>query len=298
MSINGFASGISQRAQRAGHGLTQSHLTDRKRQDGAKLSNFVDVGLPPLVRKDLENQREERYVANAEVLFFDVLGSMVDWRGSITAEVGEVLKRHNLNHIDPAAFAASWVGRYDASVEPIRVGQRPFVSLDQVNRENLDASLEEFGLTSHPFPPEELDHLNLSWHRLTAWPDLAEGLSRLKSRFIIVPLSDGHVRLLVNVSKYNNLPWDAIVGADISRAYKPMPQVYLRACELLDVKPQNAMLVAAHEYDLEAARHCGLKTAYIDRFNAENPSKAGNRATQDGWDYKANDLLELADMLK
>ncbi|CAN7343393.1 haloacid dehalogenase type II [Mesorhizobium sp. LjRoot246] len=232
-----------------------------------------------------------------EVLFFDVLGTMVDWRGSITAEVGEFLKRHKLGHMDAAGFADAWVGRYDASVDPIRTGKRSFVSLDQVNRENLAASLEEFGLAPASLPSEELEHLNLSWHRLKAWPDLAEGLSRLKSHFIIAPLSDGHTRLLVNVSKYNNLPWDFIVGADMSQAYKPMPQVYLRACELLDVQPGNAMLVAAHDYDLEAARRCGLKTAHIVRANAEDPSKVGNQKARDGWDYKAKDLLELADML-
>ncbi|MER8451315.1 HAD-IA family hydrolase [Mesorhizobium sp. M1428] len=235
---------------------------------------------------------------NIEVLFFDVLGTTVDWRGSITAEVGEFLKRHNLGRIDPARFADAWVGRYDASVDPIRAGKRSFVSLDQVNRENLVASLEEFGLSSASLPPEELEDLNLSWHRLKAWPDLGDGLSRLKSRFIVAPLSDGHARLLVNLSKFNNLPWDFIVGADMSQAYKPMPQVYLRACELLEVQPENAMLVAAHDYDLEAARRCGLTTAYIVRANAEDPSKVGNQKAQDGWDYKAKNLLELADMLQ
>ncbi|TIX01327.1 MAG: haloacid dehalogenase type II [Mesorhizobium sp.] len=233
-----------------------------------------------------------------EVLFFDVLGTMVDWRGSITAEVGEFLKHRNLGHVDAANFADAWVGRYDASVDPIRTGKRSFVSLDQVNRENLVASLKEFGLAPASLPSEELEHLNLSWHRLKAWPDLAEGLSRLKSHFIIAPLSDGHARLLVNVSKYNNLPWDFIIGADMSQAYKPMPQVYLRACEFLEVQPRHAMLVAAHDYDLEAARRCGLKTAYIARANAEDPSKAGNQKALDGWDYKAKDLLELADMLQ
>lgn len=235
---------------------------------------------------------------NIEVLFFDVLGTMVDWRGSITTEVGEFLKRHNLGHVDAAGFADAWVGRYDASVDPIRTGKRSFVLLDQVNRENLVVSLEEFGLAPASFPSEELEYLNLSWHRLKAWPDLAEGLSRLKSHFIIAPLSDGHARLLVNVSKYNNLPWDFIIGADMSQAYKPMPQVYLRACEFLEVPPGHAMLVAAHDYDLEAARRCGLKTAYIARANAEDPSKAGNQKALDGWDYKAKDLLELADMLQ
>lgn len=235
---------------------------------------------------------------NIEVLFFDVLGTMVDWRGSIAAEVGEFLKRHDLGHIDPAGFADAWVGRYDASVDPIRAGKRSFVSLDQVNRENLVSCLEEFGVSSASLPPEELEHLNLSWHRLRAWPDLAEGLSRLKSRFIIAPLSDGHARLLVNLSKHNDLPWDFVVGADMSQAYKPMPQVYLRACEFLEVQPENAMLVAAHDYDLEAARRCGLKTAYIVRAHAEDPSKAGDQKAQDGWDYKAKDLLELTDMLQ
>ncbi|MDF2388337.1 HAD-IA family hydrolase [Nostoc ellipsosporum NOK] len=235
---------------------------------------------------------------NIEVLFFDVLGTMVDWRGSITAEVRAFLKRHDLGHIDPVCFADAWVGRYDASVDPIRAGKRSFISLDRVNHENLVSTLEEFGLSSASLPPEELEHLNLSWHRLKAWPDLGVGLPRLKSRFIIAPLSDGHARLLVNLSKFNYMPWDFVVGADMSRAYKPMPQVYLRACELLAVQPGNAMLVAAHDYDLEAARHCGLKTAYIVRANAEDPSKAENRKVQDGWDYKATDLVELADMLQ
>lgn len=139
-------------------------------------------------------------------------------------------------------------------------------------------------MSSASLPPEELEDLNLSWHRLKPWPDLGEGLSRLKSRFIIAPLSDGHARLLVNVSKFNNLPWDFIVGADMSQAYKPMPQVYLRACELLEVQPENAMLVAAHDYDLEAARRCGLKTAYIVRatgrlgLQSEEPARTRRRA--------------------
>ncbi|MCJ8519730.1 2-haloacid dehalogenase [Pseudorhizobium tarimense] len=236
-------------------------------------------------------------MCNIQVLFFDVLGSMVDWRGSITTAVAEFFERYNIDHIEPEVFADAWVGRYDASVDDIRVGKRSFASLDQVNRENLDASLAEFGLASQPFSPNELQGLNLSWHRLKAWPDVAEGLSRLKSRFIIAPLSDGHTRLLVNVSKHNKLPWDAILGADIFRAYKPMPRVYLRACELLEVKPQNAMLVASHDYDLEAARRCGLRTAYIVRSNAADPSRAGSRGPQAGWDYKAKDLIDLAEML-
>lgn len=232
-----------------------------------------------------------------EVLFFDVLGTMVDWRGSIAAETHAFLERNGRGDIDPAAFADAWVGRYDASVDPVRAGERPFVSLDQVNRENLDATLEQFGLAPGAFPPGELEQLNLAWHRLRAWPDLAEGLSRLRSRFIVAPLSDGHTRLLVDVSRHNGLSWDAVVGADIAQTYKPVPRAYLGACELLDVKPGNAMLVAAHGYDLEAARKCGLKTAHIARSNAGDPSKAGKPGSREGWDYSCKDLLDLADRL-
>jgi 2-haloacid dehalogenase len=237
-------------------------------------------------------------MTNVEVLFFDVLGTVVDWRGSIASEAGSFLKRHNASHIDAAAFADAWVGRYDASVEAIRNGQRSFVPLDLLNMENLEACLKEFGLTPSALPRAEMENLNFAWHRLKPWPDSVEGLSRLKKRFIVAPLSDGNTRLLVDMAKRAGLPWDTILGADVSKAYKPAPQVYLRACELLGVKPESAMLVAAHDYDLDAARRCGLKTAYVVRANAQDPSMAASVEPLDGWDYMASDLIELAEILK
>jgi 2-haloacid dehalogenase len=233
-----------------------------------------------------------------EVLFFDVLGTVVDWRGSIATEAASFLKRHNATHIDAGAFADAWVGRYDASVEAVRCGQRPFVTLDLLNMENLEACLTGFGLTPSALPSAELQNLNLVWHRLKPWPDSLEGLGRLKERFIIAPLSDGNTRLLVNMAKHAGLPWDTILGADVSKAYKPMPQVYLGACELLGVKPEKAMLVAAHDYDLDAARRCGLKTAYVLRTNAHDPSKVSDIKPLGGWEYTANDLVELSKILK
>jgi 2-haloacid dehalogenase len=232
-----------------------------------------------------------------EVLFFDVLGTVVDWRGTMAAEAGAFLKRNDAAHIDPAAFADTWVGRYDASVEAVRCGQRSFVPLDVLNMETLEACLTGVGLPPSALPRGELENLNLAWHRLNPWPDSVEGLSRLKERFIVAPLSDGNTRLLVDMAKHAGLPWDTILGADVSRAYKPMPQVYLHACELLGVEPDRAMLVAAHDYDLDAARRCGLKTAYVVRANAHDPSKAANVKQHDGWEYKASNLIELAAIL-
>jgi 2-haloacid dehalogenase len=237
-------------------------------------------------------------MTEVEVLFFDVLGTVVDWRGSIATEARSFLKRHDASHVDAGGFADAWVGRYDESVEAVRCGQRSFVPLDLLNMENLEACLKGFELMPSALPRAELESLNLAWHRLKPWPDSVEGLSRLKARFIVAPLSDGNTRLLVNMAKHAGLSWDTILGADVSRAYKPMPQVYLRACELLGVTPNRAMLVAAHDYDLEAARRCGLKTAYVVRENAQDPSKAANVRPQDGWEYMASDLIELAEVLK
>lgn len=236
-------------------------------------------------------------MAKLEVLFFDVLGTVVDWRGSIVQEATAFLAKHDAAHIQAGAFADAWVGRYDASVEVVRRGDRPFVPLDVLNRENLEATLDAFGLTPSFFPSAELDALNLAWHRLQPWPDAVEGISRLKRRFIVAPLSDGNTRMMVDMAKHSGLPWDTILGADVSRAYKPMPQVYLRACELFGVAPNQAMLIAAHDYDLQAARECGLRTAYVDRPDGRDPSKAASDGAQHDWEFNAKDLIELAQTL-
>ncbi|RMC34396.1 haloacid dehalogenase type II [Paracoccus alkanivorans] len=235
---------------------------------------------------------------DVEVLFFDVLGTVVDWRGSIAAKAQLFLTRHQIDSVDAEVFADAWVGRYDAAVEVVRAGERDFVPLDVVNMENLKACLDDFGLAPTAFPQAELEELNLAWHRLNPWPDAIEGLSKLKQRFVIAPLSDGNTRLLVNMAKQAGLPWDTILGADIFRAYKPMPEVYLGACELLGVNPERAMLVAAHDYDLDAARRCGLKTAYIHRDHAQDPSKADSPRLSGEWDVTAGDLIELAAVLR
>lgn len=234
---------------------------------------------------------------NLEVLFFDVLGTVVDRRGSIAKEAETFLTQHAAAGIDAGEFADAWVGRYDRSVEGVRSGNRPFVTLDDLNLENLNDTLWAFGIAPDKVPPKEVQHLNRAWHRLQPWPDAVAGISRLKERFIVAPLSDGHTRLMVDVAKHGGLPWDTVLGADIPRAYKPMPQVYLHACELLDVEPQNAMLIAAHDYDLDAARKCGLKTGYVTRDNASDPSKAANAVVPSDWDCRATDLLGMADLL-
>ncbi|WP_202913464.1 haloacid dehalogenase type II [Acuticoccus sediminis] len=229
-----------------------------------------------------------------DVVFFDVLGTVVDWRGSITGEVANFLRRHEAHHIDAGAFADAWVGRYDAAAGAVRDDGRPYVTLDVLNRETLDVSLSEVGIAPSGLPARELDELTRAWHRLKPWPDAVAGIAALKKRFIVAPLSDGHTRMLVDMAKFAGLPWDVVLGADLFQAYKPMPQVYSSACGFLDVAPERAMLVAAHGYDLAGARACGLKTAFIQRSNASDPSKACENQSRHDWDFSADDLCDLA----
>lgn len=232
-----------------------------------------------------------------DVVFFDVLGTVVDWRGSISAEVEKFLQTCHMSNVDARALADAWVGRYDNAAEKVRNGSRPYVTLDVLNRETLEACIAEFGLEPSRIPNRELEELNRAWHRLKPWPDAVEGITKLKERFVVAPLSDGHTRMLVDLAKFAELPWDTVLGADVFKAYKPTPEVYIGACNLLDVAPEKAILVAAHDYDLAGARQCGLKTALVHRRNAADPSKASNIPSSGSWDFSANDLGELAKVL-
>src|SRR6478672_10927958 len=170
--------------------------------------------------------------ADVQAIVFDVFGTVVDWRGGVARESAAFLARYAPG-VDPVAFADAWRRRYSPAMEEVRSGRRPFVRLDLLHRENLEAVLPEFGLDPSVIPPCELDALNLAWRRLDPWPDSVPGLSRLKRRFIIAPLSNGNIRLMLDLAKRASLPWDAILGAEIAQAYKPRPEAYLRTAETL-----------------------------------------------------------------
>ena len=182
-------------------------------------------------------------------------------------------------------------------MEEVRSGRRPFVRLDVLHRENLEAMLPEFEIDPPSVPPSELDALNLVWHRLDPWPDSVPGLTRLKRRFIIAPLSNGNIRLMLDMAKRAGLPWDAILGAEIAQAYKPAPEAYLRTAEALMLKPEQVCLVAAHNNDLAAARGCGLRTAFIPRPTEHGPDQTSNLGSEEDWDALASDLMDLAGQL-
>jgi 2-haloacid dehalogenase len=230
-------------------------------------------------------------------LMFDVFGTVVDWRGGVAREGASFLARHGKDPADAAAFADAWRGRYQPAMEEVRSGRRAFVRLDTLHRENLVAVLPEFGIDPAGVPAAELDQLNLAWHRLAPWPDVVAGLTRLKSRYIIAPLSNGNLVLMLDIAKRAGLPWDAILGAEIAQAYKPMPEAYLRTADLLAMRPREICMVAAHNSDLAAARRCGFCTAFVPRPAEHGPGQATDLRAEQDWDVVATDFEDLAQRL-
>jgi 2-haloacid dehalogenase len=230
-------------------------------------------------------------------LVFDVFGTVVDWRGGVAREAGAFLQRHYRPDADPFAFADAWRNRYQPAMEAVRSGQRPFTRLDVLHRENLEEILPDFGIDPAEVPPADLDALNLAWHRLDPWPDAVLGLTRLKQLFIIAPLSNGNVALLLNMAKRAGLPWDAILGAEVARAYKPSPEAYLRTAEILQMRPDEICLVAAHNGDLKTARSCGYRTAFVPRSTEHGAAQTTDLQPEQAWDVVAADFNALAERL-
>jgi 2-haloacid dehalogenase len=230
-------------------------------------------------------------------LLFDVFGTVVDWRSGVAREAAPFLRRRGAASVDPFAFADAWRAGYQPAMEQVRSGRRPFTRLDVLHRENLEAILPQFGIDRNKAPHSELNELNLAWHRLDPWPDSVAGLTRLKAGFIIAPLSNGNIALILNMAKRAGLPWDAILGAEIAQAYKPSPEAYLRNAEALMLEPESVCLAAAHNSDLSAARRCGLRTAFIPRPTEHGPNQATDLKPEEDWDAVANDIEDLANRL-
>ncbi|HUC18619.1 MAG TPA: haloacid dehalogenase type II [Acetobacteraceae bacterium] len=233
-------------------------------------------------------------LSDVRALVFDVFGTVVDWRSGIAREAGPFLARHGKADVSPERFADAWRMRYQPAMEEVRSGRRAFIRLDVLHRENLDAILKDFDIDMAKVPCAELDDLNLAWHRLDPWPDVLAGLARLKSRAIIAPLSNGNIILMIDIAKRAGLGWDAILGAEVVRAYKPAPEAYLRTVEVLAMRPAEVCLVAAHNGDLAAARKCGLRTAFVPRPNEHGPGQTEDLRPEQDWDVVAWDFGDLA----
>ena len=241
----------------------------------------------------MTDQRPARPLQHVRALLFDVFGTLVDWRGSIAREAMDLLSPHGVA-IDWEAFADAWRDQYQPAMEQVRSGRVPFTRLDALHRRNLDIVLDRFAL-NHIDETTRAD-LNLGWHRLAAWPDVAIGLARLRNRFRVAPCSNGNISLMVDLARHNGFAWDAILGAEVARDYKPKAVVYLSAASAFDCEPGQAMMVAAHSSDLAAAAAAGLRTVFIARPDEGGPGRGECRASVPV-DIAVSSLTELADHL-
>ena len=232
--------------------------------------------------------------AAIKILAFDVFGTVVDWRSSVIAEGEELGKAKGFN-VDWAAFADAWRGVYRPNLDRVLNGELPWTKLDELHRMSLVEMVKRFKIEN--LSEEEINYFNKVWHRLKPWPDSVPGLQRLKSRFVISTLSNGNISLLTNMAKQAGLPWDCVLSAENVRRYKPDPAVYHLVPELFDLRPEQVMMVAAHDHDLQAAQKQGLRTAFVHRPLEHGPGKTSAVPPDGRYDIVATDFLDLASKL-
>jgi 2-haloacid dehalogenase len=233
---------------------------------------------------------------NVRALVFDVFGTVVDWRGSVIAECAAWGQARHLA-VDWAEFADRWRQGYQPAMDKVRKGEIPWTRLDDLHRMILDDLLCQFKIES--LTAEEKVAWSRVWRRLQPWPDSVEGLTRLKKRYLIAPMSNGNIALMANLAKFGGLPWDAILGAELVKHYKPDPETYLSAPYFFDVKPEEVLMCAAHSSDLQAACGQGLRTAFIYRPDeyGESSYRKPDRAKPGEFDFVSTSIVDLARQL-
>jgi 2-haloacid dehalogenase len=239
-------------------------------------------------------QDSTRTLASVKALVFDTFGTVVDWRGSIIQEGVAWGKMKGIT-VDWARFADRWRAGYAPAMDKVRKGEMPWTNLDRLHRNLLEDLLNEFHIEG--LSEEQKDHWNRVWHRLKPWPDSVAGLTRLKRKYTIAPLSNGNVALLADMAKQAGIPWDLILSAELARHYKPDREAYLIAPSLLELKPGEVMMCAAHSGDLMSARSFGLRTGFIHRPDEYGPTRKADNAKLGDFDVVSSDIGDLASKL-
>ena len=236
-------------------------------------------------------QNSTRPLPAVKALVFDTFGTVVDWRGSIIEE-GTAWGKSKGIAIDWGHFADRWRAGYAPSMDKVRKGEMPWTNLDHLHRALLEDLLKEFRIEG--LSEEDKDHWNRVWHRLKPWPDSVAGLTRLRKKYTIAPLSNGNVALLADMAKHAGIPWDLILSAELAKHYKPDREAYLTAVGLLELKPEEVMMCAAHTGDLKAARSFGLRTGFVHRPKEFGSTRKADDAKPGDFDVVSSDILDLA----
>jgi len=230
-----------------------------------------------------------------DAILFDVFGTLVDWRGSLIRDFTSWSVGRGLT-VDWTGLVDAWRAAYVPSMNRVRNGERAWANLDTLHRESLQDIGHQFGLPATVHESDR-EYLVQGWHKLDPWPDSAAGLQCLKTRYIIAPLSNGNMSLLVDLARHAGFPWDAVFSAELFRHYKPDPETYLGAAEFLGLPPERVLMAAAHNGDLRAARKFGLRTAFIARPHEYGPAQTHDLAPQADWDFVASTVENLATQL-
>jgi 2-haloacid dehalogenase len=226
-----------------------------------------------------------------KALLFDVFGTVVDWRGSVIEQCHRFGREKNLA-VDWEAFVNEWRTCYRPGMEAVRTGALPWTNVDGIHRAGLERLLDKYAIRG--LSEEEKIRLNRAWHYCTPWPDAVPGLDRLESKYVLATLSNADVACLVDMAKHGALPWDCILCAELFRHYKPDAEVYRGAIELLGLEPAEVMMVAAHNYDLRAARSHGMATAFVPRPREYGERQTTDLRAEDDWDLVVENFEQLA----
>jgi 2-haloacid dehalogenase len=230
-----------------------------------------------------------------KALTFDVFGTVVDWRNSLIREGEALAKRKGISGVNWAEFADRWRGLYQPALTRVRINQVAWTKLDDLHRASLDQLIEQMGIKG--LSESEVADLNRAWHRLDPWPDSVPGLTRLRKKYVLATLSNGNVALIVNMARRAGLPWDAVLGAEVARAYKPQPKAYLTTAAMLGLKPSECLMVAAHNGDLGHASAVGFRTAFVPRPTEHGPGQTTDLKAEKEWDVVADSFVDLAGKL-
>lgn len=228
---------------------------------------------------------------DVRAILFDVFGTVVDWRSSLIDELSAWGATRGLT-VDWAGLVDEWRGAYAPSMDRVRRGELPWTNLDALHRASLAELAPRFGLTG--LDAAGMEWVNQGWHRLQPWPDSVPGLVRLRPKYVLSPMSNGNVALLVAMARTRGLPWDLVLCAEVFQHYKPDPETYLGACRLLALEPSQVMLCAAHNGDLAAAQRLGLRTAFIPRPTEYGPRQIRDFGPEGEWDIVAADMEDFA----
>ncbi len=229
--------------------------------------------------------------STVRAVIFDVFGTVVDWRGSISKQCRAFGRARGIE-ADWGAFADAWRGKYGPYMNKVRTGELPWTNLDGLHRMSLEVVLDEFGIAG--LGEDDLREITLFWHRLKPWADAVPGLYRLKSKYVIATMSNGNVAMMTNMARHSGIPWDCILGAEVAQHYKPDPESYLTTVKLLGLEPEQVVMAAAHAGDLIAAGKLGLRTAYVPRPMEHGPHGSPEPVPPPEFDVTASDFVDLA----